>query len=168
MEDKNQMIKLKTEDGQILEISMKAAQRSNIIKYLIETDQEHLYEYEIKLVNYDALKKIREYLEHYESIEPKKIPKPLKNFEFKEIVDGWDYDYIGKEENIEILENLIMSASFLDIKPLIDLLAAKIAHKIKSINSSTIRNIFGIKKLSDKEREQLKVDKETLIKFNNM
>ena len=98
----------------------------------------------------------------------KKIPKPLKNFEFKEIVDGWDYDYIGKEENIEILENLIKSASFLDIKPLIDLLAAKIAHKIKSINSSTIRNIFGIKKLSDKEREQLKVDKETLIKCNNM
>ena len=72
MEDKNQMIKLKTEDGQILEISMKAAQRSNIIKNLIETDQEHLYEYEIKKVNYDALKKIREYLEHYESIEPKK------------------------------------------------------------------------------------------------
>ena len=92
----------------------------------------------------------------------------MKNFEFKEIVDEWDYDYIGKEENIEILENLIESASFLDIKPLIDLLAAKIAHKIKSINSSTIRNIFGIKKLSDKEREQLKVDKETLIKFNNM
>ena len=57
MEDKNQMIKLKTEDGQILEISMKAAQRSNIIKNLIETDQEHLYEYEIKKVNYDALKK---------------------------------------------------------------------------------------------------------------
>ena len=56
MEDKNQMIKLKTEDGQILEISMKAAQRSNIIKNLIETDQEHLYEYEIKKVNYDALK----------------------------------------------------------------------------------------------------------------
>ena len=57
----------------------------------------------------------------------------MKNFEFKEIVDGWDYDYIGKEENIEILENLIMSASFLDIKPLIDLLAAKIAHKIKTV-----------------------------------
>ena len=68
MEDENQMIKLKTDDGNILEISMKAAKRSQIIKNMIEADQEKTNEYDIKKVDFNSLKKIKEYLEHYESI----------------------------------------------------------------------------------------------------
>ena len=167
MEDENQMIKLKTDDGNILEISMKAAKRSQIIKNMIEADQEKTNEYDIKKVDFNSLKKIKEYLEHYESIEPKAIPKPMRNADFKECVDEWDYNFIGKEENIEILLNLINSANFLDIKPLIDLLAAKIAHKIKKINSSTIRSTFGIGDLNDREKKQLKDDTDYLEKNLN-
>ena len=166
MEDQKELVKLKSEDGVIVELSRKAAMRSELIKTTMENypDFDVL---DVKKVNGDSLSKIKEYLEHYESIEPKAIPQPMRNADFKECVDEWDYNFIGKEENIEILLNLINSANFLDIKPLIDLLAAKIAHKIKKINSSTIRSTFGIKDLNDREKKQLKDDTDYLEKNLN-
>ena len=153
MEDQKELVKLKSEDGVIVELSRKAAMRSELIKTTMENypDFDVL---DVKKVNGDSLSKIKEYLEHYESIEPKEIKKPLAE-NFKDCVDEWDYGFIGNEENIETLMNLIKAASFMNIDPLINLLSAKIAHKIKGISTATIRNTFGIKKLSEEEDKLL-------------
>ena len=77
-------------------------------------------------------------------------------------MDEWDYNFIGKVDDNETLENLILAANFLNIRPLLILLAAKIASKIRGVNTQTIRNVFGIKELNDEERKQFKADKDYL------
>ena len=161
MDDPNKLVKIRTEDGKVVELSKKAAERSEILKGMIE-DYPDDPELHIKSVKGDALLKIKEYLEHYEVSEPKEVTKPLKSNDFKECVDEWDYDFIGKVEDNEVLENLILAANFLNIKPLLILLAAKIASKIRGVNTQTIRGVFGIKDLNNEEKMQFKADKEYL------
>ena len=145
----------------MVELSKKAAEKSEILKGMIE-DYPDDTELQVKSIKGDALIKIKEYLEHYEELEPKEVPKPLKSADFKECVDEWDYNFIGKVDDNETLENLILAANFLNIKPLLILLAAKIASKIKGVNTQTIRDVFGIKNLNDDERKQFKADKDYL------
>ena len=161
MEDPNKTIKVVSEDGKVVELSKKAAEKSEILKGMIE-DYPDDTELQVKSVKGDALVKIKEYLEHYEETEPKEIHKPLKGTDFKDCVDEWDYNFIGKVDDNETLENLILAANFLNIRPLLILLAAKIASKIKGVNTQTIRNVFGIKGLNDDERKQFKADKDYL------
>ena len=166
MEDQNELVlvKLKSIDGKIVQLSKKAAMRSVFLKNTMENYSEFT-ELDLKKVNGDSLSKIKDYLEHYESIEPKEIKRPLSD-NFKDCVDEWDYEFIGKEENIETLMNLINAASFMDIDPLINLLSAKIAHKIKGISTPTIRNTFGIKELNKEEKN--KFEEETDIVEKNI
>ena len=161
MEDQNKIIKIRSEDGKVVELSKKAAERSEILKGMIE-DYPDDTELQVKSIKGDALMKIKEYLEHYEDSPPKEVGKPLKSTDFKECVDEWDYNFIGKVDDNETLENLILAANFLNIRPLLILLAAKIAWKIKGVNTQTIRNVFGIKDLNEEERKQFKADKDYL------
>ena len=163
MED-NKIIKLKTEiDGKTMEISKKAAEKSEILKGMIE-DYPDSPELLVKNIKGDDLIKIKEYLEHYENEEAKEVERPLKSKDFKECVNEFDYQFVSKIENYDELKNLILSANFLNIKPLINLLSANIAHKIKGINTSTIRNTFNIKELNKQEQKQFDEDKAIIEK----
>ena len=96
--------------------------------------------------------------------EPKEVERPLRSKDFKECVNEFDYQFVSKIENYDELKNLILSANFLNIKPLINLLSANIAHKIKGINTSTIRNTFNIKELNKQEQKQFDEDKAIIEK----
>ena len=162
--DDNKIIKIKTEiDGKIIELSKKAAERSEIIKGMLQ-DYPDSPELLVKNVKGDDLIKIKEYLEHYEKEEPKEVDRPLKSKDFKECVNEFDYQFVSKIGNYDELKNLILSANFLNIKPLINLLSANIAHKIKGINTSTIRNTFNIKELNKQEQKQFDEDKAIIEK----
>ena len=162
--DDNKIIKIKTEiDGKIIELSKKAAERSEIIKGMLQ-DYPDSPELLVKNVKGDDLIKIKEYLEHYEKEEPKEVERPLKSKDFKECVNEFDYQFVSKIGNYDELKNLILSANFLNIKPLINLLSANIAHKIKGINTSTIRNTFNIKELNKQEQKQFDEDKAIIEK----
>ena len=151
-------------DSKRFEISAKAAMRSEIIKESILDSKEDEIEFNVNKVNGDILKKIVEYLEHYKNEEPKEVERPLKSKDFKECVNEFDYQFVSKIGNYEELKNLILSANFLNIKPLINLLSAYIAHKIKGINTSTIRNTFNIKELNKQEQKQFDEDKAIIEK----
>ena len=167
MDNPNRLIKVQGDDETIVEMTAKAAERSVILKDMIENYPDDPI-YKVKSVNGETLKKIKEYLEHYSNIEPPIVPKPLKSADFKECVDEWDYNFIGKVDDNETLENLILAANFLNIKPLLILLAAKIASKIKDVNTQTIRSVFGIEDLNNEEKEQFKADKKYLEDNTNI
>ena len=157
-------INIKTEiDGKIIELSSKAAERSEILKGMLQ-DYPDSPELTVKNVRGDDLLKIKEYLEHYKNEEPKEVERPLKSKDFKECVNEFDYQFVSKIGNYEELKNLILSANFLNIKPLINLLSANIAHKIRGINTSTIRNTFNIKELNKQEQKQFDEDKAIIEK----
>ena len=161
MDEPNKIIKVQGDDEKIVEMTSGAAQRSVVLKDMIENYPDDPV-YKIKSVKGDTLEKIKEYLEHYANSEPPIVPKPLKSSDFKECVDEWDYNFIGKVDDNDTLENMILAANFMNIKPLLILLAAKIASKIKDVNTQTIRTVFGIKELNEEEKKQFKEDKDYL------
>ena len=69
-------ITLVSSDGEKMQIAAKAAQRSQLVKGIIE-DYPDDAEVPLNNVKSNILKKIKEYLEHYADSEPKEIERPL-------------------------------------------------------------------------------------------
>ena len=123
--------------------------------YFLSGDRNHLnpssYYFYLKKINY-ILKKIKEYLEHYENNEPKEIERPLPSQNFKECVDEWDNNFI--DVDLDLIFELILGANYMDIKPLLELASAKVASIIKGKTTEEIRKTFGITNDFTPEEEQ--------------
>ena len=139
--DADKKITLVSSDGEKVEISSKAVQRSVLVKGIIE-DYPDDAEVPLNNVKSNILKKIKEYLEHYENEEPKEIERPLPSQNFKECVEEWDFNYINVD--LELIFELILGANYMDIKPLLELASAKVASIIKCKNNEEIRKTFNI------------------------
>ena len=149
--DADKKITLVSSDGEKVEISSKAVQRSVLVKGIIE-DYPDDAEVPLNNVKSNILKKIKEYLEHYENTEPKEIERPLPSQNFKECVDEWDNTYIDVE--LDLIFELILGANYMDIKPLLELASAKVASIIKGKTTEEIRKTFGITNDFTPEEEQ--------------
>ena len=138
-EQSKKLVLLLSSDGITVPISKKAVIRSFLIKGIIE-DGNYKDGDEIKLekVRGSTLKKIKEYLEHYENNQPFDIEHPLPSNKFEECVTEWDYNYT----NIDVQEifQLIRSSHYLDIRPLLYLCYAKLALMTKEKNNSIVNN----------------------------
>ena len=140
-EEEKKKITLVSSDGEKIEISRKAAKRSVVVKETIQDYPDHA-EVPLKIVKSNTLKKIIEYLNHYENEEPKEIKKPLPSPNFKECVEEWDYKYIDVE--LEMICEIILGANYMNIKPLLELASAKIASITKGKKTEEIRKLFNI------------------------
>ena len=158
--DIEKTIKVKSSDGKVIELSTKAASKSKLLSGVIQ-DYPEDSEFPLNKINGATLEKVKEYLVHYQDSEPKQIEKPLLK-DFKDCVDEWDYKFIG-DDNDQILA-LIFAANFMDIKPLLDLAAAKVATLIRGTTTESIRKDFEINDISKEEDEQMQKDKSYLEK----
>ena len=149
--DVDKKITLVSSDGEKVEISLKAVQRSVLVKGIIE-DYPDDAEVPLNNVKSNILKKIKEYLEHYENTEPKEIERPLPSQNFKESVDEWDNNFI--DVDLDLTFELILGANYMDIKPLLELASAKVASIIKGKTTEEIRKTFGITNDFTPEEEQ--------------
>ena len=149
MEDKK--IKLKSSDGQIFEVKEKCLLRSNYYKQI--KDISNLDE-ELPLNEIDSknLEKIIEYLNHYENVEPKEIPKPLPGPDLKLVLDEWDYNYIITLSLQEMVE-LINAANALDVGELVTLSSARLAAEMINCEVEEARKKFGIE--TDMTKEEM-------------
>ena len=139
-------------DGQKFEISVKAAMRSQIMKESIMGNNQEEIEFNANNIKGDILKKIVEYLEHYENEEPKEIERPLPSLNFKECVDEWDYNFI--DVDINTIFKIINASNYLNIPPLLELSSAKMASIIKGKTTEEVRQLFGIQNEFTPEEEQ--------------
>ena len=153
--DTEKTIKVKSSDGKVIELSTKAASRSKLLNGIIE-DYPEDSEFPLNKINGATLEKVKEYLDHYKDIEPKQIEKPLPK-DFKECVDEWDYTFIDVDNSLIL--SLISAANFMDIRPLLELAAAKVATMIRGTTTETIRNDFDIKDITEEEDKQMQKDK---------
>ena len=149
--EKEDSITLISSELNHIEINAKAAKRSNLIKDFKNDFPEEAIE--LKNINNQTLIKVKEYLEHYENIEPKKIIQPLPKKDFKECVDTWDYDYINLQN--DLIFEIMLAANFMDIKPLLELTCAKIASLIKGKNERQIRQILNMQNNNDNEFDSI-------------
>ena len=150
MESNKKIISLIAKNGEKIDISLKAALRSGLINMNIELNPDSK---EIPLnVEFNILKKIIEYLEHYENEEPKEIERPLPSTNFKDCVEEWDYNFIGNDT--EFINQIILASNYLDIKPLLELSSSALTSQIKGKTTQEIRKLFNITNDFTPEEEQ--------------
>ena len=75
--DVDTIIKMISSDGKVVEISKKAASKSKLLKGIFEDFPDNT-DVTLNNVKGDILEKVKEYLVHYENIEPEEIELPLK------------------------------------------------------------------------------------------
>ncbi len=139
--DSHKIITLVSSDGDKVQISEKAARRSQLIKGIID-DYPDDPEVPLHNVKSDILQKIVLYLENYKDTEPKEIEKPLPTNNFNECVEAWDYQFIDLE--LDVIFQIILAANYMDIKPLMELASSKVASIIKGKSPEDIRKTFNI------------------------
>ena len=152
-------IQISSSEGKIYKITKKAAMRSGILKGMME-DYPDDATFPMKNIKGNIMEKIKEYLMHYENEEPQEIIIPLKSNNFSECVNTWDYNFLGND--FDIVLELLTAANYLDIKPLYELISAFLGANIRGINSNNIFKDFEIDELTEKEKEEMLLDKKYL------
>ena len=152
-------IQISSSEGKLLKITKKAAMRSGILKGMME-DYPDDATFPMKNIKGNIMEKIKDYLMHYENEEPQEITIPLKSNNFSECVNAWDYNFLGND--FDIVLELLTAANYLDIKPLYELISAFLGANIRGINSNNIFKDFEIDELTEKEKEEMLLDKKYL------
>ena len=145
------MLTLVSSEGEKMQISVKAAQRSQMIKRIID-DFPNETEIPLENVRSNILKKIKEYLDHYQDTDPKEIERPLASQNYQECVDPWDFEFINVD--LDLIFEIILASNYMDIKPLLELASSKVASIIKGKTPEEIRKTFNIQNDFTPEEEQ--------------
>ena len=142
-------VKLISSEKTIFEVPTNILSISNLIKTMmddVDFDNEDLEdsEREIPLFNITdkCLKKIIEFMEHFNEEQMKDIEKPLISNLIEHIVQKWYADFINVDD--DFLYSLINAANYMDIRPLLNLGCAKVALSIKNKSPEEIRKIFNL------------------------
>ena len=162
----NSQLKLQANNSEeVLTIDPKAALRSELINDL-KADFGEGETILIQEANYNALKLIIEYLNHYTNKNPIKIESPIPDDkEMKDITDSWDIQFLSKMD-MNIITDVISAAEFMRIEPLHKLISAHIACMIRNLDAQGIVKFFNIQEdMTQEEMDKLEEeDNELLMK----
>jgi len=142
--DESRTVHLVSQEGESFDVPMNVAKMSELVKTMIDEEQDEEEAQEIPLPNVKSsiLAKIIEFMQHHKIEAMNDIEKPLKSANMAEVVQDWYSSYISVEQ--EILFELILAANYMDIKPLLDLTCATVASLIKGKTPEEIRKTFNI------------------------
>lgn len=117
------VVVLVSNDGTEVRISQAAAQQSGLVRTMMEfSDPSEQQVVPVGTVSTATLKRVAEFLEHYNRTPSPSISKPLPSLKLADCVPAWDAKFIDLED--EPLKELILAANYLDIIPLMDLALA--------------------------------------------
>ena len=144
----SKIVKLKSKDNQIYEVSIDLLEKAKLISGIVDDasdEDDTIFLREIDEIN---LIRIIDYLVHYQKEEPKEIPKPFPDrtddaFLRSILNDDWTFDYI-QNMTLEEAINLVNAADYLQIDGLINILSAKLAHEMCNCEVEEARRKFGI------------------------
>ena len=157
------ILKLKANDGKEVEISSKAASRSKLLSGMMN-DYPEASEFLINNVDGPTLVKIVEYLTKYKDEDPRIVEKPLKSNDLKEVLQNdWEFNFLNV--NNDAIISLINAANFMDIKPLLELVAVKIACNVRGTTTESIVKRFNLNAFNKEEKENIEGMKTELEKI---
>ena len=144
----SKIVKLKSKDNQIYEVSIDFLEKAKLISGIVEDasdEDDTIFLREIDEIN---LIRIIDYLVHYQKEEPKEIPKPFPDrtddaFLRSILNDDWTFDFL-QNMTLEEAIHLVNAANYLEIDGLINILAAKLAHEMCNCEVEEARRKFGI------------------------
>lgn len=142
--DSGKTIHLVSNEGESYDIPLPIAVLSELVKTMIDEDQDDEDPQEIPLPNVKSaiLAKVIEFLQHYKVEAMTEIEKPLKSSNMAEVIQEWYAAFVEVDQ--EILFEMILAANYMDIKPLLDLTCASVASMVKGKTPEEIRKCFNI------------------------
>jgi len=142
LDDKLVLVSCDENNAQEFPISREDAMMCNLVKSILEGDQE-VSRIEIKKVQADILEMVVRYLAHHKGKVPAEIAKPIRSVKMEKIVeDEWDAKFINALPKKTIFQ-VILAANYMDIKSLLHLGCAKIATLIKGKSPEEIKKILS-------------------------
>lgn len=154
-------VRLQASDGEEFAVSRKVAERSVLIKNLLDDLPETAHTEAIPIMNVTepVLKKVIEWCEHHQNDPPAAADDDSDSRKKSTDIDEWDQKYMQVDQ--EMLFELILAANYLDIKPLLDVGCKTVANMIKGKSPEEIRKTFNIvNDFTPEEEEQIRRENE--------
>jgi len=135
------MVLLVSSDSEQFFVDKDVAERSALIRKLLQDAEESDQPISLPQVSSSVLKKVLEYCEYHRG-EP--LPSADEGEDPKRSIDigEWDQKFITVEQ--EMLFEIILAANYLDINPLLDIGCKVVAGMIKGKTPEEIRVLFNI------------------------
>jgi len=150
LEDEAEKVTLVSLEQEKYSVPRRVAMMSELVKTILEGDASAT-DIPLPHVKGSVLGKVVTYMKYHVDNIPKEIERPLKSPVMSDVVEQWDADFIDVSQ--EELFDIILAASYLHIKCLLDLGCAKVASLIKNKTPEQIRKILNI--VSDFSPEEL-------------
>jgi S-phase kinase-associated protein 1 len=161
--DKNtQKVTLTSNEGSTIEVDRVVAERSMLIKNLIEDlgdDAITSSPIPIPNVNDPVLRKVVEWCEHHRNDAAQSADEENESRKKTTDIDEWDQKFMQVDQ--EMLFEIILAANYLDIKALLDVGCKTVANMIKGKSPEEIRKTFNITNdFTPEEEEQIRRENE--------
>ncbi|KAF8478717.1 S-phase kinase-associated protein 1A-like protein [Russula ochroleuca] len=155
------MVLLVTSDNEQFVVEKDVAERSVLIKNMLEDVGESDQPIPLPNVSSSVLKKVLEYCEHHRGERLPTTDAESQDETRKRTTDisEWDQKFIAVDQ--EMLFEIILAANYLDIKPLLDVGCKTVANMIKGKTPEEIRKLFNIvNDFTPEEEAQIKKENE--------
>ncbi|AEO57844.1 hypothetical protein MYCTH_2315211 [Thermothelomyces thermophilus ATCC 42464] len=157
-----QKVILASNEGSHIEVDRVVAERSMLIKNLIEDlGDEAIANSPIPIpnVNDPVLRKVVEWCEHHRNDAVQSADDENDNRKKTTDIDEWDQKFMQVDQ--EMLFEIILAANYLDIKALLDVGCKTVANMIKGKSPEEIRKTFNITNdFTPEEEEQIRRENE--------
>ncbi|EAT83524.1 E3 ubiquitin ligase complex SCF subunit [Parastagonospora nodorum] len=153
-------ISLTTSDNAVMSVPRKVAERSILIKNLLEDlGGETSESIPIPNVNEPVMKKVLEWCDHHKDDPPATQDDDSDSRKKSTDIDEWDQKFMQVDQ--EMLFEIILAANYLDIKALLDVGCKTVANMIKGKSPDEIRKTFNIQNdFTPEEEEQIRRENE--------
>ncbi|TGZ84060.1 E3 ubiquitin ligase SCF complex, Skp subunit [Ascodesmis nigricans] len=150
---------LQSNDNASIEIDRDVAERSLLIKNMLEDLGDIDEPIPIANVNEAVLRKVVEWCEHHRADPPASENDDTDARKRSTDIDEWDQKFMQVDQ--EMLFEIILAANYLDIKPLLDVGCKTVANMIKGKSPEEIRKTFNIQNdFTPEEEEQIRRENE--------
>eukprot|EP00835_Amoeboradix_gromovi_P006004 NODE_635_length_5742_cov_0.308701.p4 type:complete len:167 gc:universal NODE_635_length_5742_cov_0.308701:2442-1942(-) len=154
-------IQLKPHDGDAIEVDKEVAEKSQLIKNMLEDIGEETSEIPLPNVTSAILSKVIDYCQHHRNDPPLPPDDEASPYRSKNSydIDEWDAEFCKMDQGT--LFELILAANYLDIKPLLDVTCKTVANMIRGKSPEEIRKTFNIENdFTPEEEEQVRRENE--------
>ena len=152
------MVKLTSSEGTEFTVDRDIAEKSVLLKNMLEDVGESDMAIPLPNVTGPILKKVVDWCTHHRTDANPPVEDELKQRSADDI-DEWDADFCKVDQGT--LFELILAANYLDIKPLLDLTCKTVANMIKGKTPEEIRKTFNIvNDFTPEEEEQVRRENE--------
>ncbi|KAL8710915.1 MAG: hypothetical protein Q9220_004514 [cf. Caloplaca sp. 1 TL-2023] len=155
------MIKLESSDKVEIPVEREVAERSILIKNMMEDIGDQALEDAIPIpnVNEPVLRKVIEWCIHHRADPPASTDDDSDSRKKTTDIDEWDQKFMQVDQ--EMLFEIILAANYLDIKPLLDVGCKTVANMIKGKSPEEIRKTFNIQNdFTAEEEDQIRRENE--------